>query len=127
MTYIGSEALEHDQPAGYYVVDIVIPPVIPNERSVMGWLWFGGVSGKITTNDPQVPETRSYFSDYWSCSFIKIEGGVPLGHSYTPIFDNEYIFDPNAEGVEGMADGCMAQNDRPGICVSEPCKGISAF
>ena len=26
-----------------------------------------------------------------------------------------------------MENGCMAQNDRPGVCASEPCKGIDGF
>lgn len=105
----------------------MIPPVIPNGMYLLGWVWFVGTSGSITTNDPQVPKKYSYFSDYWSCSFIKIEGGVPLEQLYTPVFDNDCQFDPNAESAEGMVDGCMVANDRPGICISESCQNVESF
>lgn len=116
---IGSDGQEHDQPAGYYTVDITIPPVVPDGKYMMGWAWFGGPSGVVTKNEPLEPRPVSYFSDYWSCSFVVIKGGVPLASSYTPIFVND--MDQFSE------DGCMAHADDLGQCVREPCRDRKTF
>lgn len=89
--------------------------------------WFAGTSGDIETNSPQVPDPWSHFADYWSCSFITIQGGVPLASSYTPVFINDQAFDMSAPGAEGADQGCMAQNDAPGICAVESCDGIKGI
>lgn len=127
LSAVGSDGQDHDLPKAYYVDDVVIPPVVPDGLYMLGFAWFGGTSTGITTNDPQVPGKSSWFPDYWGCSFIKIEGGVPLAQSYAPVFKNTYTFDPNAKGAEGMENGCMAANDRPGVCVTGTCPGVNSF
>lgn len=53
------------------------------------------------------------FRSYWSCSFIRIQGG-PYEKSSAPVFS------PGAGQPDG---GCWSAADRPGVCPSEPCHG----
>jgi len=69
-------------------------------------------------NVPQEPRDQSYFGDYWSCSFVEIRGGATVKKEYTPVFSN---------GMEQFSkEGCMAFNNKPGVCVKEPCVGKKA-
>lgn len=116
---IGSDGKEHDQAPAYYTVDIKIPEVVPDGKYMLGWAWFGGPGGKILQNAPQEPKPYSYFSDYWSCSFVVIKGGAPLASSYTPVFVNDMS--------QFSEDGCMSHADDVGQCTYEPCRDRKAF
>lgn len=100
---------------GYYVTAITIPDVVPDGDYVFGWVWFGGTGGDVSNNWPynKEPWWKGYFSDYWSCSFVRIEGGNPLKSSYTPVFQNDMS--------KFSEEGCMSANNAPGICIREPC------
>lgn len=99
---------------GYYESTITIPPVIPDGKFVLGWVWYGGTGGE-TSDVPYTEEPwwKGYFSDYWSCSFVEISGGVPLEREYRPVFENDM--------KQFSSMGCMSANNAPGICVREPC------
>lgn len=115
---IGTDGEQHDQPKGYYTMDVTIPPVVPDGKYVLGWAWFGGTSGSVKSNSPQEPAPYGYFSDYWSCSFVEISGGDDLVKSFTPVFNNDNRFSD---------EGCMAANDHLGVCVYEPCEATGEY
>lgn len=116
---IGNDGSQHRFPKSVYVTKVYIPPVIPNGIYVLGWMWYGGTGSKVKTNAQQKPSSYGYFGDYYSCSFIRIEGGVPLQNSYTPKFDNDMS--------KFSKEGCMAANDAPGVCKREPCRVKAKF
>lgn len=62
-----------------------IPTTYPDGDYVLGYVWFGGL---------QYKREKGQFPDFWSCSFVRISGGVPLGGWYRPRFLagwNQYI------------------------------------
>lgn len=111
---VGGDGKLHNLPKSYYITKVTIPPVVPDGVYVLGWVWYGGMGGTIEQNLPQSPHTTGLFADYWSCSFVRIEGGSALQASYKPVFVNDM--------ERYWKDGCMAANDRPGVCVYEPCR-----
>ncbi|KAI0560108.1 hypothetical protein FGB62_125g09 [Gracilaria domingensis] len=113
-TLVGSDGEQHSSPKGYYAAEVTIPTCVPDGDYVMGWVWYGGTGGSIEGNDPQEPVPWGYFGDYWSCSFVRIEGGAALASSCDPVFVNDM--------GQFSEEGCMSANDEPGICASEPCK-----
>lgn len=86
-----------------YQVPIVVPSAYPDGVYAFGWAWYGGGDFR----------GRSFFGDYYSCSFIRIEGGSPVVPSCKPVF------------VPGLntkyADGCVSAASRIGQCSREPC------
>lgn len=107
-TFIGSDGEQHGHAKGYYTMDVTIPPVIADGKYVLGWVWYGGMGGEIQGNFPQEPVTYGYFGDYWSCSYIDIQGGVELQSSYTPVFTNDM--------TQFSELGCMSANNAPAVC-----------
>lgn len=103
-----------DVAPGYYVSKITIPTVIPDGKYVLGWVWYGGTGGPVSNEQyTEEPSSKGYFSDYWSCSFVEVRGGVPLQPSYTPVFSNDM--------QRFSQEGCMSANDAPEVCRHEPC------
>lgn len=85
-------------------------PAVPDGDYVLGWSWYGSYANQI----PGV--LRYHFSDYWSCSNIRIAGG-----NVAPIW-GRVAFKPQL--VTGMNSGtCKSLGNRLGVCVSEPCRG----
>ncbi|CAN8069705.1 unnamed protein product [Agarophyton chilense] len=113
-TFIGSDGEQHGEPKGYYTSQIIIPNCIPDGDYVLGWVWYGGTGGSVLGNYPQAPKPWGYFGDYWSCSFVRVQGGTPLAESCHSAFVNDMSQYSDA--------GCMSANDEPGVCASEPCK-----
>lgn len=111
---VGGDGKLHDGKISYLTTNITIPTVIPDGVYVLGWVWYGGMGGSLTQNTPENPFRVGLFADYWSCSFIKIEGGSPLTQRYTPRFENDM--------KEYWPNGCMSANSRPGVCTYEPCR-----
>lgn len=66
--------------------EIRIPRIYPDGDYVLGHVWYGGVHFK---------RAHGHFFDYYSCSFIRIEGGLSdycrherkLNMTYKPFFD----------------------------------------
>lgn len=113
----GSDGKHHDLPPGYYTTNVKIPAVIPDGDYVLGWAWYGGTGGgKVENNGPAKvkPAPWGYFSDYWACSFVKVQGGAPLAAKHTPVFNNDMR--------QFSSEGCMSANDALEVCSSEPCK-----
>lgn len=110
---VGGDGKLHDGHASYFTTSVTIPPVVPDGKYVLGWVWYGGVGGSIRTNSPQSPHPTGLFADYWSCAFVEIKGGKPLGTSYTPVFENAFS--------KFWKGGCNSANDHPGVCTYEPC------
>lgn len=74
-----------------------IPTSYPDGVYVLGWSWFGG--GNFRED--------SFFGDYYSCSFVKIRGGVRETSSYAPVYDGKK---------------CTTATNRLGVCHREPCR-----
>lgn len=110
----GGDGSLHDLPIAYHVVNITIPPVVPNGDYVLGWAWFGGIGGPIETNTASNPFQFGFFADYWACSFVRISGGQRLERSYKPVFVNDFSNSSTA--------GCFAAFDDTGLCKVEPCR-----
>ncbi len=91
-------------PEGYFTADIVIPNCVPDGKYILGMVWYGGTGGNITTNDPKTPGQLSFYGDYWSCSFIEINGGT-MADSCEVVFKADSKF---------SKDKCFASVDRPG-------------
>lgn len=111
---VGGDGKLHDGPPSYYVTNVTIPTVVPDGVYVLGWVWYGGMGGSVQRNTPQSPHKFGLFADYWSCSFVRVAGGYALQKVYKPLFVNDL--------AHIWKDGCNAANDRPGICVYEPCR-----
>lgn len=110
---IGSDGQQHVYGKGYYEMNVTIPSVVPDGNYVLGWIWYGGTGSPVVSAKQQEPKPWGYFSDYHSCSFVRIEGGAPLQAKHTPVFNNDM--------TNFSTEGCMSANDRPGKCVWEPC------
>lgn len=86
-----------------YQTHITVPTSYPDGVYAFGWAWYGGGDYR----------DRSFFGDYYSCSFIRIQGGVGLTAQWSP----QFVPAPNSE----LNDGCVSATNRVGVCVSEPC------
>lgn len=83
---------------------ITIPNVAPDGVYILGYLWYGGIHWK---------RKLGQFSDYHSCSFVKIEGGNTLNGSYQPFFDAGKIESRFESDPPGK---CLTSADRPLDC-----------
>lgn len=108
----------HQQPPSYYRVTIVIPTCIPDGDYYLGFAWFGGLGGNVTSNKPEIKNAWSFFGDYWSCSFVKIRGGKQLTSSYKKVF--------NPDMPQYSNTMCWSAVNDLGICKREECLGIPA-
>ncbi len=115
-SFIGSDGQQHSFSKGYYISKVTIPDVVPDGKYMVGWSWYGGCGCAVTGNGPLAPCRYSYFSDYWSCSFIEIKGGNPLAKEYKPAFVGSNFAEPKGSG-------CRAAFDSLGQCTYEPCTG----
>lgn len=75
---------------------VQVPTSYPDGIYVLGWSWYGGGDYK----------GDSFFGDYYSCSFIRIHGGVSVTNEFQPLFDGPK---------------CLSATDRLGVCWKEPC------
>lgn len=99
---------------GYYTNEVTIPTHVPDGEYVLGWTWYGGVSGsELANTNTAKPGNWGYYGVYWSCSWIEIKGGAPVTASYSPVFVNEL--------TQFSEDGCAASTNRIDQCVVEPC------
>lgn len=73
-----------------------VPTSYPDGVYVFGWSWYGGGDFR----------GRSFFGDYYSCSFVEIRGGAAITEEYAPVYDGRK---------------CVSGTDRLGVCWSEPC------
>ena len=84
------------------------------KKYVLGYVWYGGVLGDVTGNEVTKPTRFSFFTDYFSCSFVRIKGGKRLVDKVRPKFVNDMS--------QYSSIGCRSANDRPLICKMEPCE-----
>lgn len=109
----GADGKLHHMPVSYYTAKVTIPTVVPDGVYALGWVWYGGLGGTLYQNVPANPYPRGLFSDYWSCAFVRIEGGSPMEQVFQPVFKS---------GMEKWwGDACKSANDAPGVCTYEPC------
>lgn len=92
--------------------DFVIPTVIPDGVYALGVVWFGGL---------HFSRDKGQFPDYFSCGFIKIQGGAPLGGSFQPFWD------AGDTGKFARGDECETAADEPGVCPKTGCTGPSFY
>lgn len=88
-----------------YRVAVTVPTSYPDGVYAFGWAWYGG--GDFRGN--------SFFGDYFSCSFVRIRGGVGVTDDWKPVFQ------PGID--EPYEDACLSATDRIGVCAREPCRG----
>lgn len=118
-TLIGSDGDQHNFAIGYYTRQVIIPPCVPDGDYVLGFAWYGGTTSLVDGTNPQKPSKYGYYGDYWSCAFVRIEGGVKLASKCKPVFDNDMtVFSTK---------GCMSTVDRPGPCTYEPCEKTGRY
>lgn len=86
-----------------YGVKITVPTSYPDGVYVFGWAWYGGGDFRA----------RSFFGDYYSCSFVRINGGTGPLAQYKPVF----IAGKNQQ----HSDSCLSSVNRIGACPREPC------
>lgn len=94
---------------------ITIPAVIPDGIYVFSSMWYGGV---------HFLREMGLFADYYSCSYVRVEGGEPLIESFQPFYDQG----ENAQFEEAENGACRTANDRPGLCTGRfQCGGFKAI
>ncbi len=113
---VGTDGDNHRFAKGYYVNKVEIPDVVPDGKYIIAWAWFGGCGCRVTSSKAVESCGTSYFSDYWSCSFIEIKGGKPLAKEYKPVFIGSNFAKPRGSA-------CRAAFDSLGQCKFEPCRG----
>lgn len=85
-----------------FQVQITVPTCYPDGVYVFGWAWYGGGNFR----------DQSFFGDYYSCSFVRIHGGVRVTSEWSP----KFISVPGHPN-----DGCRSATDHLGVCAREPC------
>ncbi len=113
---VGSDGQNHRFPKAYYTTRLTIPDVVPDGKYMVGFAWYGGCGGPLKGNTPQEAGPRSTFVDFWSCSFIEIKGGNPLGKEYEPVFVGSRFANPRGSA-------CKAASNALGQCTNDPCSG----
>jgi hypothetical protein len=96
-------ACGNDKSGKRYGTTVKVPTNYKDGVYVLGYSWYGG-------GDYQ---DQSFFGDYYSCSFIMIQGG-PYSEAASTVFE---------PGANMPSDGCWSAADRPGVCPTEPCLG----
>lgn len=79
--------------------EVTVPPMVPDGVYVLAWAWFGGLN---------FTEKVAKFADYYSCSFIRISGGIDQTDSFQPFFD--------AGNDSGK---CLTGNTELGTCTQQ--------
>lgn len=96
---------------GYgYRRNFTIPTIYPDGLYVFALVWYGGIHSPLSE--------RRFFSDYWSCSHIRIEGGKSVGGTFRPFYDPGNNL--QASKHHGM---CLTGIDEPGVCPHSGCRG----
>lgn len=86
-----------------YQAKVEIPKCYPDGDYVLSWAWFGGLS-----------MGSSLFGDYYSCSFVQIQGGEKKDKCEPRFQPGENTRKP---------DSCYSSVGAVGICEKEPCLG----
>lgn len=84
-----------------------VPSVFPDGDYVFAMVWFGGIHWR---------RNRGFFSDYWTCAFVRIEGGA-LKEAHTPTFNAGKNHRANVPKGK-----CAATSNWVGQCGGYPCK-----
>lgn len=96
---------------------VAVPSVFPDGLYVAAVVWYGGL---------HFSRDRGQFPDYFSCSFVRISGGAPLGGSYQPNWapGDTGRFDAVAyTGDASKAGMCQTASDEVGECPKTGCTG----
>lgn len=81
--------------------DVTVPTIYGDGVYVLGWSWYGGGDYRH----------ESFFGDYYSCSFVRISGGLPVTRFFKSTFDGN-----------GRGGRCVSSVNRLGICSKERCQ-----
>lgn len=84
-----------------------VPNVYPDGDYVFGMVWYGGVHFR---------RKRGFFSDYYTCSYVRIKGGA-LAASHTPTYT------PGRSHRRVPAGQCLTSKLNIGQCGGEECTG----
>lgn len=105
----GAEECGTDMDGLAYRQEVEIPDVFVDGDYVFVMVWYGGL--KWTRREAK-------YSDYFSASYVRIEGGAPVGDWFKPRFV------PMDSPVEGVPPGvCASTSMWVGECGGEPCFG----
>lgn len=82
---------------------VTIPDFLPDGVYTFAWLWYGGTHFRRKVG---------LYSDFVSCSYIRIRGGVPVRREgFTPSFDPGYLDKYEHHGL------CLTSASVPGQCL----------
>lgn len=116
----GNDGEEHRFRTAFYSTRAVVPDCIPDGAYVLGWVWYGGTGSPVSSSArQQEPLPYGFFADYWACASVHIKGGKPLKQKCSKRFVNDM--------GKYSKDGCMAMNNRPGVCNREPCMNLGSY
>lgn len=82
----------------------VVPSVVPDGIYVFAYLWYGGIDWR---------RRKGKFSDYASCSYVRIQGGQPLGGRFDPFFEAGVVEEHFRSDPPGK---CLTSATRPEEC-----------
>ena len=107
----GIEDCGTDSKKEVFELSFNVPTVFPDGDYVVGTVWYGGLHYK---------KKRGAFADFYSCAFIRIQGGEPAGGYHKPFF-----VAGNGEAVENGK--CQTSVDRIGPCDRNTCTDRRSF
>lgn len=81
---------------------VTIPDNLPDGIYTFAFLWYGGTHFR---------RTRGLYSDYVSCSYVRIRGGWTLKNEYQPFFE------PGELGEYEHKGQCLTSANAPGQCL----------
>ncbi len=82
-------------------------PCVPDGDYVFGWSWYGAYDIN------RYKQVSYHFGDYWSCAFVRIQGGITVKSECSrplPTFSSGTPLNQ-----------CRALSNRLGLCLIEPC------
>lgn len=107
----GTKECGADQSKGAFSRLITVPQVLPDGDYVLSMLWYGGVEYR---------RRKGKFSDFTSCSFVRIQGGLRKKYRFRPFFE------VGNTGEFQNGDKCLTSATYPGQC-TRGCDWRNAF
>lgn len=90
---------------------VTIPSCFVDGDYVLGYVWYGGLHFK---------KKHGQFPDFYSCSFVRISGGAPVGGSYSP----QWV---PGNGDKVVGGRCLTSSTSVGLCGNRGCRSRKAF
>lgn len=94
-----------------YKRQITVPDIYEDGVYVLGYVWYGGL---------HYSRDHGQFGDFYSCSFVRIQGGAPVASSFLP----KWIPGESEKIEHGM---CKTSSVTAGECEGEGCPEHRSF